>query len=62
VKFPFNTPDIVFDGFEDEFSEEGLRLCIQDNGKIKFANLDIPNEFATINKDLSLYDCEGYRF
>jgi parallel beta-helix repeat protein len=62
VKFPFATPDIVFDGFVDEFSEKGLRLCIRNNGEIKFANLDVPNEFANINKDQAPYDCSGYVF
>lgn len=62
TKFPFNTPDIIFDGFVDENSQNGLRLCIQHNGEAGFANLDVPNEFANIQKDLAAYDCEGYRF
>lgn len=55
TKFPFSTPDIVFDGIFPE--ELAVDLCLQNNGDVKFANLDAGNEFENLNTRLSDFKC-----
>jgi parallel beta-helix repeat protein len=57
TKFPLGTPDIVVDGIV----EEGVtfNICLQDNGDIKFADLDAGNEFDALHTDLEKVSCEG---
>jgi hypothetical protein len=53
----FNPPDIVYDGIPDpERSERGI--CIKENEKIIFINLDAANEFKDLSKDVKNFACE----
>ena len=56
TKFPFGTPDVVIDGI---LGGETLRMCLQENGDIVFANLDAANDFAGLNTDIKAVDCKG---
>ncbi len=63
--FKGNTPQIIYDGFLDpafveksgKTSEAG-KLCIRNNGEIKFANINAPSNFKNIKTDLKEHDCE----
>ncbi len=57
TKFTFNTPSIVIDGFSD-VKLKTYNYCYEGQ-EVSFANLDIPHNFATINKDLAKYRCKG---
>ena len=57
TKFPFNTPDIAWDGISPDRSKLGL--CLGDNGEITFADLDAANEFEALTTDWSSFACEG---
>ncbi|MBK9255824.1 MAG: right-handed parallel beta-helix repeat-containing protein [Saprospiraceae bacterium] len=58
TRFFMKTPDIQFDGFENDTSEKGLRLCIQEEN-VRFANLNAPENLKNMNKDISVYNCQG---
>ena len=58
-KFPFKTPDILFDGFIDNSSNsKGLRLCIEEK-EVRFANINAPDDLKNIQTDISPYTCKG---
>ena len=57
TKFPFNTPDIVWDGISPDRSK--LDFCLTENGEITFADLDAANEFEALTTDWTTFECEG---
>jgi parallel beta-helix repeat protein len=57
LKFFMGIPDIAFDGIMPE--KRGLSLCIKDNGKAKFVNLDAAHSFENLSTDLGPFACEG---
>ncbi|WKV12926.1 parallel beta-helix domain-containing protein [Marivirga harenae] len=56
-KFPFNPPDIVFDGFMAEGKTAKDILCI-DQKDVHFVNLDAPNDLENMNTDLDEFACD----
>lgn len=56
MKFPFDTPDIVWDGIYP--ASRKFALCIQQSGA-KFGNLDAANDFEGLNSDVEPFACEG---
>lgn len=57
MKFPFSTPDVVWDGIapnRDQFS-----LCLEENGELDFGDLDAANDFESLTSDWSSFACEG---
>ncbi len=57
--------DILYDGIVDgeALGPDGLpvpgkRLCIRENGKATFANMDAANGFKNISRDLAPHQCE----
>ncbi len=58
-KFPFKTPDILFDGFIDKSPQsQGLRLCIEEE-EVGFANINAPEDLKNIQTDISPFECSG---
>lgn len=63
-KFWLWTPDILYDGMLDpnaigadgKYPDE-YRICIRNNGNIKFANADADNNFENVTTDMQEYDC-----
>ena len=56
--FNGNNPTIIFDGFVDPSADpEAGRICLQNNGEITFANMDVPGGFKNVSMDISKYDC-----
>ena len=67
--FGGETPEIVFDGMinpglvnEDGSIMDEARLCIKDNGTIRFANINAAGGFQDIQTDIENYDCEHPSF
>ena len=67
--FGGETPEIVYDGMinpqlinEDGTVMDEARLCIRDNGKIRFANINAATGFENIQTDIENYDCEHPSF
>lgn len=56
-KFPFNPPDIVFDGFIKKGLSPKDVLCI-DEAAVKFAYLDAPNDLEDMNEDIVPFMCK----
>ncbi|WP_375579987.1 parallel beta-helix domain-containing protein [Marivirga tractuosa] len=56
-KYPFNPPDIVFDGFMAEGETPSEILCI-DQKDIHFVNLDAPNDLENMNENMEEFVCE----
>lgn len=56
MKFPFSTPDIVWDGIHP--GSQDFALCIEQK-EAKFANLDAGNDFANLNSDAAPFACKG---
>ncbi|MCU0358232.1 MAG: right-handed parallel beta-helix repeat-containing protein [Cyclobacteriaceae bacterium] len=56
MKSPFSPPDIIYDGIEDPDRKE-RNICIGDNGKITFINLDAANDFKSLSKDVRAFTC-----
>lgn len=57
MKSMFNPPDILYDGIPDpERSERGI--CIKENEKIIFINLDAANDFKGLSKDVKDFSCK----
>lgn len=56
VKFPFGTPDIVWDGIVPD--RETFDLCIRQES-VKFADLDAANDFENLSTDMSPFVCDG---
>ncbi len=57
VKFPFSTPDVVWDGIAPD--RDVFDLCLTENGEIDFGDLDAANDFEKLNGDWSAFACEG---
>lgn len=57
TEFPFNTPDIVFDGIRDP--EKPMQLCLNNNGDIKFAELDAEHDLEGLTDEWTAYQCEA---
>ncbi|HRJ31550.1 MAG TPA: parallel beta-helix domain-containing protein [Cyclobacteriaceae bacterium] len=57
MKSFFNPPDIIYDGIADPDRSE-RNICIGDNGKITFINLDAGNEFKNLSKDATAFSCK----
>ncbi len=52
----FNPPDIVFDGITDP-KRPDPEICLGDNGKVTFINLDAAHDFKNLSKDPSPFEC-----
>jgi parallel beta-helix repeat protein len=63
LKFGRNVPDIVYDGIRDkQLLADGQypkdkRICVQNNGKAGFADIDAGRGFKNISRDLTPYQC-----
>lgn len=64
-KFPFNIPDIVYDGTVDPLALDAsgkvkpeFKICIKNNKGGDFVNADYENGFKNLSTDLSPHDCE----
>ncbi len=57
MKFPFGTPDVVWDGISPD--RQGLQFCMENNGDFKFADLDAANDFASLTTEWEAFDCKG---
>ncbi|MEM9325151.1 MAG: parallel beta-helix domain-containing protein [Bacteroidota bacterium] len=57
MKFPFGTPDIVWDGIAPD--RESFEFCLENNGEFKFADLDAANDFESLNTDWVAFNCRG---
>ena len=57
TEFPFNTPDVVFDGIRDP--NNPLKLCLSNNGDIRFAELDAEHDLEGLTDEWTAYQCEG---
>jgi len=63
IKYGRNTPDIIYDGMQDPNIESGL--CIQNNGRASFTNIDIEHNFekwyspfiSNFSEDSSIHNC-----
>ncbi|MEN0006226.1 MAG: hypothetical protein AAF798_18895, partial [Bacteroidota bacterium] len=58
--FPGTSQDILYDGILDatKSGDNPMNICIQQpQAELKFANIDAANDFETVSKDLSKYDC-----
>ena len=55
-KFPFRTPDILYDGIRSGNAHE-VPLCLKDP-EVHFADLDAANDFENIQENTSGYICE----
>lgn len=56
-KYPFNPPDIVFDGFMEEGKKPKEILCI-DQKDVHFVNLDAPNDLENMNENMEEFVCD----
>jgi parallel beta-helix repeat protein len=56
-KYPFNPPDIVFDGFMAEGKTPKEILCI-DQKDVHFVNLDAANDLENMNENMEGFVCE----
>lgn len=64
-KFWRKPPDILFDGIlnpdwkgkNGAYTEE-FQICIKNNGKATFADLDAENKFKNLSRDLERFDCD----
>jgi len=57
MKYPFATPDIVWDGISPDRNQ--LNLCLDQNGEFDFGDLDAANDFERLTSDWSSFACEG---
>ena len=57
MKFPFSTPDVVWDGIAP--NREQFTLCLEENGELDFGDLDAANDFESLTSDWSSFACEG---
>lgn len=56
LKSLLNPPDIVYDGITDP-KREDPEICLDENGKITFINLDAANDFKNLSKNLTPFEC-----
>lgn len=62
-KFPFKTPDILFDGFRDpSVTSKGLRLCIEQEENVRFVNINAPGNLKNMESDIGRYLCKGQSY
>ncbi len=54
----FSPPDILYDGIENP-KQNDRGICIGENGKITFINLDAANDFKALSKDLGPLGCQS---
>lgn len=59
MKSMFNPPDVLFDGIQSTMTNR--EICVRENGKITFIDLDAGNDFKNFSKDPARYDCEGVK-
>ncbi len=57
LKFPFATPDVVWDGIAPD--REKFSFCMTENGELDFGDLDAANDFDALTSDWSAFACEG---
>jgi parallel beta-helix repeat protein len=57
LKSFMSPPDIAFDGIRPD--ETPHEICIHDNGKIVFMDLDAAHEFKNLSKDVNKFNCTG---
>jgi parallel beta-helix repeat protein len=57
MKSFMSPPDIIYDGIADPDRPE-RNICIGDNGKITFMNLDAANDFKGLTKDVEAFSCQ----
>jgi len=57
LKSTFKTPHILFDGFSDVKLAEGKQLCIDQDPKIQFLNINAPNDLKNMSRDVQVYNC-----
>jgi parallel beta-helix repeat protein len=57
MKSFMSPPDIIYDGIDDP-ERKDRKICIGDNGKITFINLDAANDFKGLSKDVTLFNCQ----
>lgn len=62
--FPDQVPDIIVDGYENPAYKNAdgkwkpeQRICIRNNGKVTFSNMDLPNQSKNLSSDPSYCDC-----
>ena len=55
TKFPFSTPDVVFDGIRNP--NKNLEFCLNNNGEIQFVELDAEHELEGITDEWTSYEC-----
>ena len=61
IKNSARIPDIVYDGILPigiKLNDYEVRICIRNNEKESFVNLDAENEFINFSNDLTLFNCE----
>lgn len=54
TEFPFDTPDIAFDGI---YPEGKFEMCVSENGDFKFIDLDAENDLAGLTDIWETFDC-----
>jgi parallel beta-helix repeat protein len=56
--FRDTVPDILFDGYihADAATDPAKKVCIRNNGNVKYANLNVPNGL-NVKYDMSEHDC-----
>ena len=57
IKSFFSPPDVLYDGIDNPEMKD-RSICIGDNGKITFVNLDAGNDFKAFSKDTEPFDCK----
>ena len=57
MKSFMNPPDILYDGIENPKKKE-RNICIGENGKFSFINLDAANDFKSLSKDPTPFSCK----
>lgn len=62
--FPETPMDIIYDGTIDPnaLNPDGSikpesKICFQNNGEVNFANVNLPEMFSDIKRDITVYDC-----
>jgi parallel beta-helix repeat protein len=62
--FGTESPEIIYDGTMDPSMinldgsvNENARICLQNNGSIRFANINAPSGFSKIDTAIEDYDC-----
>jgi parallel beta-helix repeat protein len=56
MKSFFSPPDVLYDGIENP-KQKDRGICIGDNGEVTFINLDAANDFKSLSKDATPFNC-----